>query len=157
MAASISAPGKRAHTFPALDRSQDQWLPLDCHLFPCQPLPRDLFHLRKWRSSLCFVVVAARCWCCHWWMRRDDAEKEEQVAANVLPKILCPKQLQMWIKVLWITCWDALWMQYPGSKWEPCSFCSPLQPLFPPTYSFQESNFCSCCVIIQKSTTKYIK
>lgn len=31
------------------------------------------------------------------------------------------------------------------SKWEPCSFCSPLQPPFPPTYSFQESDFCSWC------------
>lgn len=38
-----------------------------------QPLPRVLFHLGKWRSSVSFVVLAARCWSCQ--LRRGCCRK----------------------------------------------------------------------------------
>lgn len=65
--------------------------PLGWHL---SPNPSQEF-FSTWASEgpLYFVVVAARCWSCQ--LRRDAAEKKEQVAANTLPKLLCPKQRQI--------------------------------------------------------------
>lgn len=95
MAASISAPGKRAHTLPALDRSQTSDYHEAATFLPASP-SQEIFSTCASEGPLSVL------W---WWqqgagpatdgMRRDDAEKEEQVAANTLPKILCPQQLQM--------------------------------------------------------------
>lgn len=119
-----------------------------------QPLPRVLIHLGKWRSSVCFVVVAVRCWSCQ--LRRDAEEKEEWVAANTFPKILCPKQRQIWIESFGLHIEMYYECNILGQNENLAPFAPPLSPHFHSLNPSRNQIF-AVGVIIKSSSTKYIK